>query len=67
MTSRLEAVRRQRGLSRPAVAARLGVSEKTIYRMEKGKTEVKRVHLLALAEVYGVEVEDLVDNGRLAA
>jgi transcriptional regulator with XRE-family HTH domain len=62
MAGRLETIRRQRGLSRPAVASQLGVSEKTIYRMERGQTALKRVHLLALARVYDIPPEELEEQ-----
>lgn len=59
MSTSLQAVREGRQLSRAAVARRLGLSEQTIYRMERGKTEVKDVHLIALASVYEVDVNTL--------
>lgn len=57
--SRLQAVRSARGLSREKVGARIGYSAKQIERWEKGVTPVKPMHLMALAEVYGVDVTDL--------
>lgn len=65
MSTQLRAAREYTGLSREKVAARIGCSAKTIERWEKGKTPVRRYHLLALAEVYGVDVEEL--EGREAA
>ena len=59
MSSRLQAVRVERGLSRAKVAARLGMSEKQVERWENGTTPIKEMHLLALASVYQVDVEDL--------
>jgi transcriptional regulator with XRE-family HTH domain len=59
VSTSLQAVREGRQLSRAAVARRLGLSEQTIYRMERGKTEVKDVHLIALASVYEVDVNTL--------
>ena len=59
MSTSLQAVREGRQLSRAAVARRLGLSEQTIYRMERGKTEVKDVYLIALASVYEVDVNTL--------
>lgn len=59
MSSHLQAVREARRLSRENVAAKIGMSAKTLERWENGTTEVKRLHLLALAEIYGVSVEEL--------
>jgi transcriptional regulator with XRE-family HTH domain len=46
------------GLSREKVAARLGVSSKTIERAEQG-ARVKRAFLIELAELYGVRLDEL--------
>lgn len=62
MSSRLEDVRNERRLSRAHVARKLGISEQTVYRMEKGKTEVKDIHLRAFAHLYEVPVDDLQDE-----
>lgn len=59
VSSRLRAVRDERQLSREKVAAKIGSSAKQIERWENGTTPVKRWHLMALAEVYGVSVEEL--------
>jgi transcriptional regulator with XRE-family HTH domain len=55
----LVAARERLGLSRAKVATKLGVSEKTIYRWERGLTPVRLYQLRALAELYEVDVEDL--------
>lgn len=62
VSSRLQAVRVSRGLSREKVAAKVGFSSKQLERWEKGTTPTKRMHLLALAEVYGVTVEELEET-----
>ncbi len=46
-------------MSRAKVAAKLGLSERQLFRLERGQTAPKRMHLLALADVYGVPVETL--------
>ena len=53
----------ERGFTRRRVATELGVTERQIWRWERGESPVKRLHLLALAGVYGVPVETL-GNGR---
>ncbi len=67
MSSHLQAVRVERGLSRATVAAQLEMSERQLQRLERGKTTPKRVHLLALAEIYDVPVEILEDGQEVAA
>jgi hypothetical protein len=37
------------------------MSERQVFRLERGVTPVRRVHLLALAEVYGVSPDELED------
>jgi len=59
MSSHLQTIREARRLSRAGVATRLGMSAKQLERWEKGKTDVKRMHLLALADIYEVPVEEL--------
>ncbi len=59
MSSHLQTIREARRLSRTDVATRLGMSAKQLERWEKGKTDVKRMHLLALADIYEVPVEEL--------
>lgn len=61
MTVALEGLRKQKGLSRAAVAAKLDLSERHVYRLERGQTPLKRLHALALAEVYEVDVR-VVEN-----
>jgi transcriptional regulator with XRE-family HTH domain len=62
MSGQLETTRKRLGLPRAAVAARLGISERQVYRLERGVTRPKRLHLLALAEIYGCSVEDLEER-----
>ena len=63
MLTILEA-RHRTGLSRKRAAVFLGVTEQTVYRWETGRTQVKRFHLAALADLYGVRPEDLGTNGQ---
>ncbi|MBA3565243.1 MAG: helix-turn-helix transcriptional regulator [Actinobacteria bacterium] len=62
MSSHLQTIREARRLSRADVATRLGMSPKQLERWEKGKTDVKRMHLLALADIYDVPVEELEEE-----
>lgn len=60
----LQEAREQYGLSREKVAARIGVSSKTIERWEKGSTPIRRYQLLALADLYGVDPETVEVHAR---
>jgi transcriptional regulator with XRE-family HTH domain len=55
----LRELREQRGLTRQQVATDLGISERTVIRHEDGTTPLRRVHLLAYADYYGVAVDSL--------
>jgi len=48
----LEQMRKRAGLSRPKVSAVLGVSERHLYRFERGKTEMRRPYAKVLAGLY---------------
>lgn len=50
--SPLETLRKTAGLSRPKVALFLGISERHLYRFERGITPMKRPHAKLLAELY---------------
>jgi ribosome-binding protein aMBF1 (putative translation factor) len=54
---RLAAARKRAGLSRTAVAARMGTSESMVIRLEKGESEVKLSTVQRFAEAVGVEVQ----------
>lgn len=51
--NRIEALRNASQLSRPGVADRLGVSERTVYRWEQGHVAVPDHQKLALADLFG--------------
>jgi len=73
--NRIEALRNASELSRPGVADRLGVSERTVYRWEQGQTSVPDEQKLKLAELFGgVSIPYMMgwsngdsDNGERAA
>jgi transcriptional regulator with XRE-family HTH domain len=67
MSTPLQAVREERQLSRATVATQLGMSERQLQRLERGVTTPKRVHLLALSEIYDVPVSQLEDGQGVAA
>jgi transcriptional regulator with XRE-family HTH domain len=70
MPNRLYRLREAQGLSRTDISERLGVSERTVYRWERGDTHIPDDHKLTLADLFGVSVtwlmrwsEDTNGNG----
>ncbi|MEU3895235.1 XRE family transcriptional regulator [Streptomyces sp. NPDC045251] len=57
---RLRAIRKQRGTTLGEVAARTGISVPTLSRLESGRRRPGLDLLLPLAEIYGVQIEELV-------
>jgi DNA-binding XRE family transcriptional regulator len=57
--SPLAAVRVRAGKSRAEAAAELDISERHLARLENGKTPLRRMHALAFAEYYKVDVDDI--------
>ena len=60
-TTKIKQMREERGLTVSQIAAELDMSERQVFRLEGGETPLRRVHLLALAEVYGVSPAELED------
>lgn len=60
--SSLKDARERAGVTRPQAAAALGVTERTIFRLEAGHQPVKRAYLLVLADLYHVAVDQLVNG-----
>lgn len=57
-TRTLKDLRRQRGLTQADVAEKIGYSKRTVERHEAG-APVKAAHLLAYAQIYSVNVEEI--------
>jgi transcriptional regulator with XRE-family HTH domain len=55
----MEDARRKAGLTRTQVAAQLELTERTIYRYERGVVAAKPAVIRMLADIYGVTVEEL--------
>jgi transcriptional regulator with XRE-family HTH domain len=56
-SNRIASLRTASGLSRPDVAARLGLkSERTVYRWETGQSGIPDSSKFALADLFGVSV-----------
>ena len=58
--TQLRELRDARGLSRQSVARALEISERTVIRHEDGTTPLRRVHLLAYADLYEVDLSEFV-------
>ncbi|MGK5552430.1 helix-turn-helix domain-containing protein [Actinomadura kijaniata] len=61
---RLRALRRDRGITLADLAARTGVSESTLSRLESGQRRATLELLLPLARIYDVPLDDLVGAPR---
>lgn len=59
MSPRLESLRKAVGKTRRQVAEDLGISERHLYRLERGQTPLRRVNAYAFADYYGVNVDDI--------
>lgn len=61
-TTTLETLRNEKGLSRAAVAAVFDISERHLYRLEKGQQTLSRIQAIAFAEFYDVDPDELWRN-----
>lgn len=59
---RLSALRKERGYSQEELAERLGVSRQAISKWERGETAPDTDNLIALANLYGVSMDELVQG-----
>jgi transcriptional regulator with XRE-family HTH domain len=64
LPGRIAAVRRRLGLSRPAFAARVGVTRNVVIRWEGGRNRPRAELLDRIAKVGGVSVEWLLGGSR---
>ena len=64
LPGRIAAVRRRLGLSRPAFAARVGVTRNVVTRWEGGRNRPRAETLDRIAKVGGVSVEWLLGGSR---
>jgi len=58
----LSGCRKRSNLSQEAVAEKLGVSRQTLSRWERGETEIPAQYLPKLAELYGVSINELLEE-----
>lgn len=58
---RLKELREAVGKTRAQVAADLDMSERHLYRLENGHTPLRKIHAVAFARYYGVDVADITE------
>lgn len=59
---RIRALRTRSGYTQEEIAEKLGISQAAYSRFEKGEVEISIMKLIALAEIYGVAVSDIVKD-----
>lgn len=56
----LKAARVNAGMTQTQVAGKVGVIKETILNWENGKTKIKTIQLMALCQLYGVSIDDII-------
>lgn len=64
---RLVQLRKENGLSQEALAAKLGVSRQAISKWERAEASPDTDNLIALAEIYGITLDALLDPSKETA
>lgn len=60
---RLEQIRKSKGITQTFLAKKLGFKSVSSYSMiEKGEHRLDVVHAKVIADVFGVDIEDLLEN-----
>ncbi|EKB55150.1 helix-turn-helix transcriptional regulator [Facklamia hominis] len=59
MKNRLEAIRKQRGMTQEALAALLEVSRQTIGSLEKGRYNPSIILAFKIARLFDLQIEDI--------
>lgn len=62
--NRLVELRKANGLSQEALAEKLGLSRQAISKWERGEASPDTDNLIALAEIYGTTLDELLGKGR---
>lgn len=63
---RIRQLREETGLSQKALGERLGIDQSGISRLEDGSRTVTARELVAISDVFGVSLAELVEDGRKA-
>lgn len=67
LAGRLVDLRKKQGLSQEALGEKLGVSRQTISKWERGEASPDTDNLIALAELYGISLDELAGKARTTA
>lgn len=62
IASRLQKLRKEKNLSQEALAEKLGISRQTVSEWECGDITPDLKNLMALSELYGISVDELIGN-----
>lgn len=61
---KLQKLRKDNGFSQDALAEQLGISRQSISKWERGESSPDTDNLVALAKIYGVTVDELIDSDK---
>jgi len=61
---KLKTIREQKGLSQSYVGDRLGVSRNCVSNYERGTRSINAIDLFRLADIYEIDVNDLIKELR---
>lgn len=67
LAGRLVDLRKKQGLSQEALGEKLGVSRQTISKWERGEASPDTDNLIALADLYGISLDELAGKARTTA
>lgn len=60
--NKLQALRKAHGLSQDALAEKLGISRQSISKWERGESSPDTDNLIALAQVYGITIDEIINS-----
>lgn len=61
---KLQKLRKANGLSQDALAEKLGISRQSISKWERGESSPDTDNLVALARIYGITIDELIDSDK---
>jgi transcriptional regulator with XRE-family HTH domain len=62
---KLETLRKQHDFSQDALADKLGVTRQAVSKWESGESSPDTDHLIALAKLYNITIDELIDNSNI--
>lgn len=66
MKDKIRFLRESQGLSQEFLAGELGISQKTLSRMETGETDISVNQLKSIAKVLGVSATELFEDNKIS-